>query len=97
MGIIGTLILGLVIGVIAKAINRGPEPGGIVGSIVVGVLGALVGSWVATLFDSGLSFPPEEFFSVTVWLFSILGALIVLFAYKLIVGGGGSRTRTARR
>ena len=87
MGIIGPLILGLVIGVIAKAINRGPEPGGILGSIIVGVLGALVGSWIATLFDSGLSFPPEEFFNLTVWIFSIIGALIVLFIYKLVVGG----------
>lgn len=91
MGIIGTLILGLVIGVIAKAINNGPEPGGIIGSIVVGVLGALVGSWIATLFDSGLEFPPEEFFNLTVWIFSIIGALIVLFIYKMLVGGGNRR------
>lgn len=97
MGIIGTLILGLVIGVIAKAINRGPEPGGILGSIIVGVLGALVGSWIATLFDSGLAFPPEEFFNLTVWVFSIIGALIVLFVYKLLVGRGGGTHRTATR
>lgn len=91
MGIIGTLLLGLVIGVIAKFINRGPGPDGIIGTIIVGVLGALVGSWVATLFDSGLDFPPEEFFDVTVWFFSIIGALIVLFVYKLVVGGGNRR------
>ncbi len=94
MGIIGTLILGLVIGIIAKLINRGPEPGGILGSIIVGVLGALVGSFIATLFDSDLEFPPEEFFDLTVWIFSIIGALIVLFIYKLLVGGGN---RGARR
>ena len=94
MGIIGTLILGLVIGVIAKMINRGPEPGGIIGSIIVGVLGALVGSFIATLVDSDLEFPPEEFFDLTVWLFSIIGALIVLFIYKLLVGG---ENRGARR
>lgn len=93
MGIIGTLILGLVIGVIAKLINRGPEPGGILGSIVVGVLGALVGSFIATLFDSDLEFPPEEFFDLTIWIFSIIGALIVLFIYKLLVGGGNRADR----
>lgn len=96
MGIIGTLILGLVIGVIAKAINRGPEPGGIIGSIVVGVLGALVGSYLASVFDSNVDFPPEEFFDLTVWIFSIIGALIVLFVYKLLVGRGGSGNAARR-
>ena len=93
MGIIGTILLGLVIGVIAKFINKGPEPGGIIGTIIVGVLGALVGSFIATLVNSDLEFPPEEFFDVTVWLFSIIGALIVLFVYKLVVAGGGNTRR----
>lgn len=74
-------------------INRGPEPGGIIGSIVVGVLGALVGSWIATLIDSDLEFPPEEFFDLTTWLLSIVGALIILFIYKLLVGGGNRGDR----
>lgn len=89
MGIIGILVLGLVIGVIAKAINNGPEPGGIIGSIIVGVLGALVGAFLANAVGFTEEFPPEEFFDLSVWVSAIIGALIVLFVYKLLVGRGG--------
>lgn len=93
MGIIGVLVLGLVIGVIAKAINNGPEPGGILGSLVVGVVGAFVGALLATAVGFAETFPPEEFFDLSVWISAIIGALIVLFAYKLVVGGRGVATR----
>lgn len=93
MGIIGILVLGLVIGVIAKAINNGPEPGGIIGSIIVGVLGALVGAFLANAFGFAEEFPPEEFFDLSVWISAIIGALIVLFVYKLLVGRGAGARR----
>lgn len=96
MGIIGVIVLGLVIGVIAKAINNGPEPGGILGSIIVGVVGAFVGAVLANAVGFTEAFPPEEFFDLSVWISAIVGALIVLFVYKLIVGGrghGGVATR----
>lgn len=90
MGIIGILVLGLVIGVIAKAINNGPEPGGIIGSIIVGVVGAFVGALLANALGFGESFPPEEFFDLSLWISAIIGALIVLFIYKLVVGRGSN-------
>lgn len=93
MGIIGVIVLGLVIGVIAKAINNGPEPGGILGSIIIGVLGAFVGALLATAVGFAETFPPEEFFDLSVWISAIIGALIVLFVYKLLVGRGGVATR----
>lgn len=98
MGILGTLLLGFVIGVIAKALYKGVQPGGIVGSIIVGVLGAFVGTYVATLFDESLEFPPDEFFDVTIWVYSVIGALIVLFVYNLIISGAaGSGSGRKRR
>jgi uncharacterized membrane protein YeaQ/YmgE (transglycosylase-associated protein family) len=91
MGIVGTLILGIFIGCIAKSLFRGPAPGGIIGSMVVGVLGAFVGTYLATVFNQTLAFPPSHFFDLTIWVYSVLGALIVLFVYELLVGGGRRR------
>ncbi|MDQ8046663.1 MAG: GlsB/YeaQ/YmgE family stress response membrane protein [Solirubrobacteraceae bacterium] len=95
MGILGTLILGVFIGCIAKKLFRGPAPGGIVGSAIVGVLGAFVGTYLATVFNEDLAFPPSHFWSLTIWIYSVLGALVVLFVYELLVGGsrGGRRRR----
>ncbi len=63
-----------------QAIKQRPEPGGILGSIIIGVLGAFVGALLATASASPFaeSFPPEEFFDLSVWISAIIGALIVL-------------------
>jgi len=42
MGILGWIILGLVAGAIAKALHKGEEPGGLLGTLAVGVLGAIL-------------------------------------------------------
>ncbi|MDP8968323.1 MAG: GlsB/YeaQ/YmgE family stress response membrane protein, partial [Actinomycetota bacterium] len=41
MGILGWILLGLIAGAIAKAVHKGDEPGGVLGTMVVGVLGAI--------------------------------------------------------
>lgn len=85
MGIIGFLILGLIAGFIARAINNGPEPGGILGTLIVGVVGAIVGGLIASAIGiGGLS----SFFSIGTWIIAIVGALIFLFVYGKVVGGG---------
>jgi uncharacterized membrane protein YeaQ/YmgE (transglycosylase-associated protein family) len=83
MGIIGFLLLGLIAGFIARTINSGPEPGGLLGTLVVGVVGAVIGGLIASAIGiGGLS----SFFSIGTWIIAIVGALIFLFAYGAVVG-----------
>ncbi|MFN4002389.1 GlsB/YeaQ/YmgE family stress response membrane protein [Microcella sp.] len=91
MGIIGWIILGLVSGAIAKAILPGNQGGGWVITLVLGVVGALLGGFIGSqLFNVGL----EGFFDITTWLLAIGGAIIVLLIYGLVTRG--SRAGTTR-
>ncbi len=77
---ISVIIIGLVAGAIAKAILPGNDPSGWIISLVLGVLGAFVGGWIAQM----AGFSGGGFFSIGVWLFAILGCVIVLFIYGLL-------------
>lgn len=94
MGIIGFLVLGLLAGAIAKALLPGNDPGGCLITMAIGVVGAMLGGFLAAeLFDAD---PLDEFFDLSTWLTAIVGAMILLFAYRLITGGG-RRRRGSRR
>jgi uncharacterized membrane protein YeaQ/YmgE (transglycosylase-associated protein family) len=83
MGFFGFLLLGLIAGAIAKAILPGKNGGGWVITLVLGVVGALLGGWIGGLiFGEGL----EEFFSLQTWVLAIVGSLIVLVIYGAITG-----------
>lgn len=83
MGILGFLLLGLIAGAIAKAILPGRQGGGWVVTLVLGVVGAILGGWIGSLiFGGGLG----EFFDLRTWLLAILGAVIVLLIYGAVVG-----------
>ncbi len=92
MGIIGWIILGLLAGALAKAILPGDDPGGIIITTIVGVVGALVGGFVAKLL--GFGDPIDEFFDWSTWLAAIIGAIALLLIYRAIVGRN-TRGRTA--
>ncbi|NKX53368.1 GlsB/YeaQ/YmgE family stress response membrane protein [Arthrobacter mobilis] len=78
MGIIAFLILGLIAGAIAKLIIPGDQPGGWLSTLVLGVVGALLGGWIGSaVFGVGL----EEFWSIQTWLVAIVGAVIVLLIW----------------
>jgi uncharacterized membrane protein YeaQ/YmgE (transglycosylase-associated protein family) len=84
MGILGFLLLGLIAGAIAKAILPGRQGGGGLITLVLGVVGAILGGWIGSLiFGGGLG----DFFNLRTWLLSILGAVIVLLIYGLAVRG----------
>jgi len=84
MGIIGWIVLGLIAGAIAKAILPGRQGGGWLATLLLGVVGALVGGFVGgQIFGIGL----EEFFSIQTWLVAIAGSVLVLFLYGLITRG----------
>jgi uncharacterized membrane protein YeaQ/YmgE (transglycosylase-associated protein family) len=84
MSIIGWIILGLLAGVIAKAVLPGRDPGGIFVTIIIGVVGALLGGFIgAALFGVD---PIDEFFDISTWLAAIVGAMVVLVIYRLATG-----------
>ncbi|UXW86143.1 GlsB/YeaQ/YmgE family stress response membrane protein [Microbacterium azadirachtae] len=83
MGFLGFLLLGLIAGAIAKLILPGKQGGGWFVTLLLGVVGALLGGWLGGLiFHVGL----ESFFSLTTWLLAIGGSLVVLLIYGLVVG-----------
>jgi uncharacterized membrane protein YeaQ/YmgE (transglycosylase-associated protein family) len=84
MGIIGWIVLGLIAGAIAKAILPGRQGGGWIATLLLGVVGALVGGFIGgAIFGVGL----EEFFSIETWLVAIGGSVLVLFLYGLVTRG----------
>ena len=87
MGWFSFLILGIIAGIIAKLILRTKANWFL--TIVLGVLGAMVGGWIAGLIP-GIGY--ENFWSIQSWLIAIVGAIIVLLIYGLI-----TRRRSAAR
>jgi uncharacterized membrane protein YeaQ/YmgE (transglycosylase-associated protein family) len=76
MGVIAWILFGLVVGVIAKLLMPGRDPGGFIVTILLGVAGALIGGFVGRAM--GLYAAGEG----AGWLMSILGAVILLFLYR---------------
>jgi len=77
MGIIGWIVIGLIAGAIARLLMPGPDPMGWLGTIVLGIVGSLVGGTLLNLiFGGGLEL------SAAGILGSILGALIVLYVWR---------------
>jgi uncharacterized membrane protein YeaQ/YmgE (transglycosylase-associated protein family) len=84
MGIIGWILLGLIAGSIARAVIPGQtEPGGCIGTTAVGVLGALIGGFIATALDIGRI---EDFFDLGTWLIAIGGSILLLLVINAVAG-----------
>lgn len=86
MGFIAFIVLGLLAGLIARAILPGKQTGSILVTILLGILGALLGGWLGSvLFSRDLA----DFFSIQTWLLAIGGSVIVLGIYGAIRGRNG--------
>lgn len=84
MGIIAFIILGLIAGWIAKAILPGDDPGGFIITAIIGIVGAILGGFLAgALFNAD---PMDEFFDISSWLTAIVGAIILLVIYRMVAG-----------
>jgi uncharacterized membrane protein YeaQ/YmgE (transglycosylase-associated protein family) len=79
MNIIGWILFGLVVGAIAKFLMPGRDPGGWIVTILLGIAGSFVGGFLATTL-LGSDQPAAG------WIGSIIGAMVLLFIYRLIVG-----------
>ena len=85
MGIIAWIVVGLIAGFIAKALMPGKEPGGIILTILLGIAGAFVGGFLAVALN--ISDGVNHFDIGTIAL-AVVGAMLLLFAYRLLSGGG---------
>ncbi len=74
-------MIGLIAGILAKWVMPGPDPGGVIITILVGVAGALIGGFVV---NSLLGGPGVSGINLTSILVATLGAIILLAIYRLI-------------
>jgi uncharacterized membrane protein YeaQ/YmgE (transglycosylase-associated protein family) len=79
-GILGWIIFGLIVGAIAKLVMPGKDPGGIIVTMLLGIVGAVFGGFVGRALGW---YGPEDTAGIFV---SILGAVVVLLVYRLLVG-----------
>jgi uncharacterized membrane protein YeaQ/YmgE (transglycosylase-associated protein family) len=86
MGFLAFIVLGLLAGLIARAILPGKQTGSILMTILLGILGALLGGWLGSVLFNR---PLEEFFSIQTWLLAIVGSVIVLGIYGAVRGRNG--------
>jgi len=80
MNIIVTLLIGLVVGALAKLLMPGKDPGGIIVTILLGIAGAVVAGWLGRaigLYAAGAG---------AGFIMSVAGAMLLLLVYRLIVG-----------
>ncbi|HTN45358.1 MAG TPA: GlsB/YeaQ/YmgE family stress response membrane protein [Flavipsychrobacter sp.] len=80
MGILSWIVFGLIAGAIAKLLHRGPDPGGWIVTIIIGVLGAMVGGW---LFGTVLGWETSGW-TLKSFVSAIVGAIILLALYRLV-------------
>lgn len=83
MDIIAWIVLGLIAGAIAKAIYPGPQGGGILGTILLGIIGAFVGGSLAVFLSTGRLALASSSLSLPGILVAILGALVAIFLWNL--------------
>ena len=84
VGILGWILFGLIVGVIAKLIMPGRDPGGIIVTMLLGIVGAVLGGFLGRALGF---YGPQQ---AAGWLMSIVGAIVVLMLYRVLVG----RSRT---
>ena len=84
MGILGWIVLGLIAGAVAKAILPGRQRGGWLITLLLGIVGALLGGFLGSTF---LGVPLGSFFEIRTWLLAIGGSVIVLLIWGLVTRG----------
>lgn len=89
MGIIGWILLGLIAGVIAKAILPGSQPGGFIVTTLVGIAGAVIAGLIARAL--GFGDPIDEFFDVSTWAAAVIGAIVLLLIWAAVTNRGAHR------
>jgi uncharacterized membrane protein YeaQ/YmgE (transglycosylase-associated protein family) len=89
MSIIAWVVLGLAAGLIANMLIPGRRQQGLILTCIIGIVGALLGGWIATKLFHIHSM--QGFFNLSTWLTAIAGAAILLLAYHLFSSQSSSR------
>jgi uncharacterized membrane protein YeaQ/YmgE (transglycosylase-associated protein family) len=82
MGILAWIVVGIIAGFLAKAVVPGEGPGGVLGDLVVGVIGALLGGWLFNMFGHiGAT-------GINLWsiLVAFVGGVVLLLIIRLLTG-----------
>ena len=79
MHILWTIIIGFIIGLVAKAIMPGKDPGGFIITTIIGIVGALLGTWLGRAIGH---YGPNQSAG---FIASVIGAIILLWIYRLVV------------
>ena len=92
MHVLWMIVVGLIVGALAKLVMPGHDPGGIIVTILLGIAGSLIAGWLGRAIGWYQPGQPAGFFA------SVIGAIIILAIYRLIIGrsaGGGGLRRAA--
>lgn len=81
MGIIWTILIGFVIGIVAKFLMPGRDPAGFIITAVIGIVGSFIASYLGSAMGLYASGEPAGFIA------SVIGAMILLFGYRMVSGG----------
>jgi len=76
--ILGYIVVGAIVGVLARFLVPGKDPMGIIGTIVLGILGAVIGGWAA-----GAIFPDTTGVD---WIASIIAAIVLVLVWRAVAG-----------
>jgi uncharacterized membrane protein YeaQ/YmgE (transglycosylase-associated protein family) len=81
-GILSWIIFGLIAGAIAKFLTPGRDPGGCIITMIIGIVGALLGGWIAT----ALGYGGISGFDVRSFVIAIVGSIVLLLLWRVISG-----------
>ncbi len=76
--LIGQAIFGLIVGIIAKLLLPGRDPGGLIMTMLIGVVGSMLGTFVGRAVTKKADYSAH-------WIVSIIGAVVVLMVYRMIM------------
>jgi uncharacterized membrane protein YeaQ/YmgE (transglycosylase-associated protein family) len=84
--IIGYVVVGLIVGVLARFLVPGRDPMGWIGTIVLGILGAVIGGWAAgAIFNDTAGVD---------WIASIVAAIVLVLLWRAVSGNRGTAIRS---
>jgi uncharacterized membrane protein YeaQ/YmgE (transglycosylase-associated protein family) len=80
MSILGWILFGLIVGVVAKLVMPGRDPGGFIITILLGIVGALVGGFLGRAFGLYREGDPVGF------VMAVVGSIVLLLLYRMVAG-----------
>jgi uncharacterized membrane protein YeaQ/YmgE (transglycosylase-associated protein family) len=82
MSIIGWIVFGLIVGIVAKFVMPGRDPGGLIVTMILGIVGALLGGFVGRMLGWYREGDPVGF------IMAVVGSIVLLIAYRMLIGRG---------